>query len=170
MKQKANIALGLKKDSHKHDFVNFFWPKVNATSSGFIGSNVDASKSSGIVRDEAFVLTFQGLKVQEYVCGDGVYVENWKVPTIIKHSLFCIQKYLMKHCDTRIITRRTICGIPNPCYDGLQSNLKGSALICHKFWFCVNDLTCAGRIERKYCVDRPLVPSTWLMQVRTNLI
>jgi hypothetical protein len=24
MKQKANIALGLKKDSHKHDFVNFF--------------------------------------------------------------------------------------------------------------------------------------------------
>jgi hypothetical protein len=40
-------------------------------SSGFNGSNVDASEFSGIVRDEAFVLTFQGLKVQEHVCKDG---------------------------------------------------------------------------------------------------
>jgi hypothetical protein len=31
-------------------------------SSGFVGSNVDANESSGIVRDEAFVLTFQRLK------------------------------------------------------------------------------------------------------------
>ncbi len=56
--------------------MNFFQPKANATSSGFTSSNVDASKSNGIVKDEAFVLTFQGLKVQECVCGDGVYVEN----------------------------------------------------------------------------------------------
>jgi hypothetical protein len=45
-------------------------------SSGFTSSNVDVSNSSGIVKDEAIVLTFQGLKVQECVCGDGVYVEN----------------------------------------------------------------------------------------------
>jgi len=45
-------------------------------SSGFISLNVDANKSSGIVSDEAFVLNFQQLKVQECVCGDGVYVEN----------------------------------------------------------------------------------------------
>ncbi len=141
--------------------MNFFQPKANATSSGFTSSNVDASKSNGIVKDEAFVLTFQGLKVQECVCGDGVYVENWKVPTIVKYSLFYIQKDSMKHCETQIITRRTTCGIPSPCYDGLQSTLKGLALICHKFWFCANDLThCVGRTRRKYCVNRPLVPST----------
>jgi hypothetical protein len=38
-------------------------------SSGFASSNVDASKSNGIARDEPFVLTFQGLKVQERVLG-----------------------------------------------------------------------------------------------------
>jgi hypothetical protein len=86
------------------------------------------------------------------------------VPTIVKYSLFYIQKDLMKHCDTQIITRRTICGTPNLCYDGLQSDLKGSALICHKFWFCAYDLThCVGRTRKKYCVDRPLVPPTWPM-------
>jgi hypothetical protein len=33
---------------------------------------------------------------------------------------------------------------------------------------CANDLTrCVGGIGRKYCVNRPLVPSTWPMQVGT---
>jgi hypothetical protein len=45
-------------------------------SSGFTNLNVDVNNSNGIVKDEAFVLTFPGLKVQECVCGDGVYVEN----------------------------------------------------------------------------------------------
>jgi hypothetical protein len=66
-KWSVNIALRLKGDSHMHDPMNFSQPRVNATPSGFVGSNVDANKSSGIVRDEAFVLTFEGLKVQECV-------------------------------------------------------------------------------------------------------
>jgi hypothetical protein len=42
-------------------------------SSGFANSNVDVGESSGIFRVESFVLTFQGLKVQERVCKDGVW-------------------------------------------------------------------------------------------------
>jgi hypothetical protein len=58
----------------------------------------------------------------------------------------------------------------SPCYDGLWSDLKGFAPIHHKFWFCANDLTrCVRRTRRKYFFDRPLVPSTWLVQVVTNL-
>jgi hypothetical protein len=76
----------------------------------------------------------------------------------------------MKYCDAKIIARRTIHGIPNPCYNGLWYDLKGFLPIHHKFWFCVDDLTrCVGGTRRKYCVDRPLVPSMWLVQVRTNL-
>jgi hypothetical protein len=69
MKWSADIALKLKGDSHKHDCVNFFRPKANSMSSGFTSLNVDVSNSNGIVRDEAFVITFQGLKVQECACG-----------------------------------------------------------------------------------------------------
>jgi hypothetical protein len=59
-----------KGDPHKHDHVNFSWLKVNTTSSPFITClNVHASQFSGIMKDESFVLTFQGLKVQEHVCG-----------------------------------------------------------------------------------------------------
>ncbi len=36
---------------------------------------------------------------------------------------------------------------------------------------CADDLThCVGGTRRKYCVDRPLVPSMWPMQVGTSLI
>jgi hypothetical protein len=77
----------------------------------------------------------------------------------------------MKHCDTRIIARRIVCGILNPWYNGLWFDLKGFALIHFKFWFCENDLTrCVGGTREKYCIDRPLVPSTWPVQVGINLI
>jgi len=77
-----------------HDNVNFSRPKVNTTSSGFIGSNVDVIKSSGIVKDEAFVLTFQESKVQMHVFKDGV----WKIercPTLLNIHCSTIQKDLM---------------------------------------------------------------------------
>jgi len=49
--------------------------------------------------------------------------------------------------------------------------LKGSTLIRHNFWFCANDLIhCVGRTRRKYYVDSPLVPSTWLVQIGIDLI
>jgi hypothetical protein len=53
--------------------MNFSSPIINTTSSGFIGSNVDAGESNGVVKHEAFILTFQGLKVQNHVCKDVVW-------------------------------------------------------------------------------------------------
>jgi hypothetical protein len=77
-KQRVDIALGLKGNSHTLYGVYFSQRRVNATSSGFASSNIDAGESSWIVRDEAFVLTFQGLKVQEHVCRDGVWrIAHW---------------------------------------------------------------------------------------------
>ncbi len=72
-KRRVDIALGLEGNSHTNYGVNFSQPRVNATSSGFANSNVGVGKSSWIVKDKAFVLTFQGLKVQKHVCGDGVW-------------------------------------------------------------------------------------------------
>jgi hypothetical protein len=96
-------------------------------SSGFVGSNVDVGKSSGIVRDEAFVFTFQGLKVQERV---------WRIercPSSSNIHCSAIQRDSMKHCDTKIIARKPVHGIHSPCYDGLWFDLKRSAPIYHKF-------------------------------------
>ncbi len=130
-KREANIALGSEGDSHRHDHVNFSQPKDIALSSGFTGSNVDVGEFSGIVKDEAFVLTFQGLKVQKRVCGDGVWRIERCPPSLNTHCV-TIQRNLMKHCDTIIIARKIIRGILSPGYDGLWCDLKGSALICHK--------------------------------------
>jgi hypothetical protein len=131
-KRKANIALRLEGNSHRHDCVNFSQPKVNAMSSGFTGSNVDVGEFNGIVRAEAFVLTFQELKVQKRVCGDGV----WRIercPPLSNTHCATIQRNLMKHSDTIIIARKIVCGIPSPSYNGLWCDLKRSAPICHKF-------------------------------------
>jgi hypothetical protein len=83
-KWRVHITVRSEGNSHRHDCVNLSQLKVNAMSSGFDGSNVDAGKSSGIVKDEAFVLTFQGLKVQECVRRDGV----WKIERAHHHRIF----------------------------------------------------------------------------------
>ncbi len=137
-KQRVNIASRSEGDSHKHDHVNFSRPRIKAMSSGFIGSNIDVGKSNGIVRDEAFVLIFQGLKVQECVYGDGVWRIERCPPSSNTHC-FAIQRDSMKHCNTIIITIKTVHGILGPCYNGLWFDLKGSTPIRHKFWFCAND-------------------------------
>jgi hypothetical protein len=138
-------------------------------SSGFTSSNVDDGQSNGIVRDEAFVLTSQGLKVKEHVCEDGVWkIERW--PPSSNAHCSAIQRDSMKHYDAKIITKKTIRGILIPFYDGLWFDFKGFPPIHHKFWFCANDLIhCVGGIGEKYYVDRPFVPSTWPMQVGTDL-
>ncbi len=103
------------------------------------------------------------------MCDDGVWRIE-KCPPSSNTHCFVIQRDSMKHCDVRIIIRKIIHGIPNPCYDGLWCDLKGSTPICHKFWFSVDDLIrYVGRTGRNYCVDRPLVPSTWPVQIGTNL-
>jgi hypothetical protein len=76
----------------------------------------------------------------------------------------------MKQCGTKIITRKIVCDIPSPSYNGLCFDLKGFTLIHHKFLFWVDDLIhCVRGIRRKYCVNKPLVPSTWSLQVGINL-
>jgi hypothetical protein len=95
-------------------------------SSGFVGSNVDVGESNGIVRDEAFVMNFWGLKVQEHVGRDGV----WRIercPPSLNIHYSTIQRDSMKHCDVRIIARRIVRGVLNPWYNGLWFDLKGSA-------------------------------------------
>jgi hypothetical protein len=104
------------------------------------------------------------------VCGDGV----WRIERCPPSSnIHCsaIQKDSMKHCDAKIIVKEIFCGIPSPCYDGLWFDLKGFAPIRHKFWFYAYDLSpCVGGTRRKYCVNKPLVPSMWPVQVGTYLI
>jgi hypothetical protein len=73
-------------------------------SNGFIGSNVDASESNEIAKDETFVLIFQGSKVQKCVCGDGV----WRIercPLLSNIHCSTIQRNLMKHCDAKSLLK-----------------------------------------------------------------
>jgi hypothetical protein len=79
------------------------------------------------------------------------------VPTIVEYSLLYNSKKLNETLDAIIIARKIVCGIPSPSYDGLWCDLKGFALIRHKSWFCVGDLTCCVRgTGRKYCFDYPI--------------
>ncbi len=98
----------------------------------------------------------------------------WRIercPPLSNTHCSAIQRNSMKHCNAKIIVRKIVCGIPIPCYNGLWSDLKGFAPIRHKFWFYAYDLTpYVGGNGQKYCVNRPLVPSTWPMQVGTYLI
>jgi hypothetical protein len=101
------------------------------------------------------------------VCGDVV----WKIercPPLLNTCCFAIQRNSMKHYNAKSIARRIVYGILSPCYNGLWFDLKRFAPICHKFWFFVDDLIhCVGRTRKKYCFNRPLVPS---MQIRIDLI
>jgi hypothetical protein len=77
----------------------------------------------------------------------------------------------MKHyCKVKIISRRTKCGILAPCYVGNWRAAKGVTIELHKFWFCHDDQNrCVGGIRKEYAIGRPIVPSLWPVQERTNL-
>ncbi len=60
--------------------------------------------------------------------------------------------------------------IPSPCYDGLWCHFKGSTPTYNKFWFCVDDMThCVGGTRKTYIIDRSIVSTIWLVQVRNKL-
>jgi hypothetical protein len=53
-----------------------------------------------------------------------------------------------------------------PMYKGLKKEL---CLEC-KFWFCVGDIIhYVGGNNKAYVLDWPIVPSTWLVKIGTNL-
>jgi hypothetical protein len=107
---------------------------------------------------------FSKIEVQKRRCGDGVWRIE-KCPPSLNTHCFVIQRDSMKHYDTQIITIKKIRGIPNPCYDGLWFDLKTSAPIYYKLWFCADDLIhCVGGTKRIYCVNGPFVPSTCTMR------
>jgi hypothetical protein len=57
------------------------------------------------------------------------------VPPSLNTHCSTIQRYSMKQCGTKIITRKIVCDIPSPSYNGLCFDLKGFTLIHHKFLF-----------------------------------
>jgi hypothetical protein len=62
------------------------------------------------------------------------------------------------------------CDIPTPFCVGYWFAAKGVSIELHKFWFCHDDLLrCVGRTSRKYAFNRPILPSSWLVQARRNL-
>jgi hypothetical protein len=57
------------------------------------------------------------------VCGELISTHHCRIFV----DFFAIQRYSMKNYNAKIIAKKIVCGIPNPCYDGLWSDLKRSA-------------------------------------------
>ncbi len=97
-KWKVDITSWLEGNSYMHDCVNFSRLKINAMLSGFASSNVDDGESTRILKDEPFVLTYQGLKVQECVCRDGIWIIK-RCPPLSNTHFFAIQRDSTKYYD-----------------------------------------------------------------------
>jgi len=93
---------------------------------------------------------------------------DWTLPSSIQYAMLCNAQNTKNFCEAKIISKISIYGIPTACYDGLWCNAKRSPIVCHKFWFCIDDLIrCVGFHSRKYVVDRPIIQSIWLVQLAT---
>jgi hypothetical protein len=107
-KRKANLALGLEGDSHRHDCVNFAHPCVNhiiATSS----VNIEEHVVDQIEEDV------------ETLCGDGFWHIKRCPLCCMFYNLHC--KKSTKHsCATRIIIKLTSIGVLTLSYLGLYFN------------------------------------------------
>jgi hypothetical protein len=100
-KQKANLAVGLKGDSHKHDRVNFSHPCVSHT---IVSPSVNIEE---LVVDQIE----EDVEVFEVPCGDGVWHIERCPPTLhVQCSM--LQKSTKHSCVIRIITKSTTIGVP----------------------------------------------------------
>ncbi len=88
------------------------------------------------------------VKVLEAPCGDGVqHIEQCPLTSHIQCST--LQNTTNYSCITRIITKPTITGVPNPTYFGLSSQFL---LVCapfklHRFWFYANEMNRCMRAQ-----------------------
>jgi hypothetical protein len=98
----------------------------------------------------------------------GWCLENWTLPSSIQYIMLCNAQNTKNFCEAKIISKTSIYGIPTACRDGLWCVAKGSPIVRHKVWFYADDLIwCVGFHSRKYAVDRPIIPSIWLVQLAT---
>jgi hypothetical protein len=115
------------------------------------------------------IITHNGAEVLECLYGDGI----WQIECCsLKLSSHCsmLQKDIKHYCKAKIISKQIDYGIHVPCYVGYWSPAQGVSIELHKFWFCHDDLMhCVGRTSSKYALNRPTLPSLWLMQERIDL-
>jgi hypothetical protein len=104
-KQKANLALGLEGDSHRHDYVIFSHHHVNYT---IANSSVDIEEPIANQIQEH-------VEVLEAPCGNGVWHIK-RCPPMLHVQCFALQKFTKHSYVTRIITKPTSIGVPTPIY------------------------------------------------------
>ncbi len=166
-KCKVDLPPKLEVDSHWHDWMKFSCPKVvNLMTSVNRSSIVDVGETS----DPDFVITHNGVEVLECLCGDDIWQSEWCPPKSNNHCSMLQNKHWMLLQSQNHFKTNISCGILAPFCVGYWFATKGVIIELHEFWFCHDDLLrCVGRTSMKYALNRPVLPSSWLVQARTNL-
>ncbi len=113
--------------------------------------------------DLVLIITHNGVKVLECLCGDDIWqIECCPLKSNIHYST--LQKDTKHYCKAKIISKQT-----NLVLCWLLSTTKGVSIELHKFWFCHDDLNhCVGGTNKKYAFDKLALLSLWHVQVRIN--
>jgi hypothetical protein len=90
--------------------------------------NFDVGKGSGV----DIVVTHNGAKVLECLCGDNI----WRIEHCpLKSNTHCstLQINIKHYCKAKTISKQIDCGIPTPCYVGYWSIAKAVSIELHIF-------------------------------------
>lgn len=62
-------------------------------------------------------------------------------------------------------------GTPGPFYKGLKEEFCSTNNVEYRFWFSSDNIKryVSGN-KKRYVLDWPIVPSTWLVKIGTNLL
>jgi hypothetical protein len=59
--------------------------------------------------------------------------------------------------------------IPTLTHKMIKNKFRSINNVEYEFWFCRDDIKrCISATKKKYVLNWPIVPSTWLMKIRTN--
>ena len=71
-------------------------------------------------------------------------------------------------CNAKVMTGKY--GILAPIYKGFMKEFRSLNNVEYEFLFCPDDIKrCVSGSKKKYVLDWPIIPNTWLVNIGTNL-
>jgi hypothetical protein len=89
-------------------------------------------------------------------------------PTLLHNVWHCKPLITRTMCNAKVGSSKH--DTPAPTYKGFNKQFRSTNNVEYEFWFCPDDIKrCVSDTKKKYVLDWPTVPNTWLVKKCVNL-
>ena len=95
----------------------------------------------------------------------------WDIAKLLSNStkrFWAMQANTMTLCNAKLRIGKH--DIPTLTHKRIKKKFRSVNNVEYEFWFCRDDIKCCiSATKKKYMLNQPIVPNTWLMKIWTNI-